>query len=133
LTSRNAPPAIRMRSRHDSSSVNAVNTGAVSASTHERLVSSARRMPSASVSPMRRARSRRSGANRSVRMARKTRLSTPRTISSAIKVRSPTQTEGSVSHSIGRRRSGSPRRAARAARAVVSSPTAPGARAPRSG
>src|SRR5688500_1115504 len=100
LTSRNTPPAIRIRSRQEISKRQNESTGAVSDMTQEMLASRPSRISRASERPMMRARSRFSGGSLSARMAMKIRLSTPSTISSATRVRSPTQTVGSESHSM---------------------------------
>src|SRR5688572_27202899 len=102
LTRRNRPPAMRIRSRQDTSTRQSENSGAVSDMTQLMLASSASRMTSASDRPMTRARSRCAAGSLSDRMAMKIRLSTPRTTSSAISVRRPTQTVGSLSHSMAR-------------------------------
>ena len=95
LNSRNRPPTSKMSERPEKSSVPIENSGVVSVTNHETMDSSPRRMSRAKVRPMTRARSRCSGGSLSAKMAMKTRLSTPRTISSTIRVKSPNQIEGS--------------------------------------
>src|SRR5438132_574301 len=80
-----------MRSRPLRPWPSTVNSGRVSPIIHEIVKSSPMRMPSASVSPSRRAASCRLAGSRPVRIAMKTTLSTPRTISSAASVASATR------------------------------------------
>src|SRR5260370_7891530 len=80
-----------MRSRPLRPWPSTVNRGRVSPIIHEIVKNSAMRMPSAGVSPSRRAESCCLAGSRQVRIAIKTTLSTPRTISSAASVASATR------------------------------------------
>ena len=100
LNNRNRPPNSMIRSRPEKDFSNTSNRGSVSVTIHEMLASRPRRINSARVRPMTRARSRCSGGNLSARMAINTRLSMPSTNSSTIKVSRPSQAVGSAIHSI---------------------------------
>ncbi|MCY1521311.1 hypothetical protein D9M68_561200 [compost metagenome] len=100
LNSRNRPPIIRIRSRPENDSGPMENRGAVSVTSHDMTDNRPRRMMSARLRPMMRARSRCAGGSLSARMAMKIRLSIPRTISRTTRVSKPTHAVGSSSHSI---------------------------------
>ncbi|CPP66718.1 Uncharacterised protein [Bordetella pertussis] len=101
LNSRNSPPRMRIRSRPDICAPHTVNSGAVSVTTQAMLASRPSRISKASVRPIMRARLRWCAGSLSARMAMNTRLSMPSTISSTIRVASPSQAVGSVIHSNG--------------------------------
>ena len=93
---RNRPPAIRIRSRHEKAWPKAENTGAVMPTIHEIVASRTRRMISAAEMPSRRARTRCSGGSLLVRIEMKIRLSMPSTTSMAISVTIAAQPSGVV-------------------------------------
>ncbi len=100
LNSKKMPPTRRIRSRPEKLKAPSENSGVVSVTSQDTMVSRPRRMPIASDRPSRRALSRWCGGSLSARIAMKIRLSMPRTISSSTSVNRPTQMVGSKSHSM---------------------------------